>query len=317
MMTLPYPFTRILIPYDGSPSAKKALEWAAHLARAGGDEVEEVTLLRVIGGSYLARHIQNVDLRVTRMDQVAAWRRVRQHHLDHDILPLLEEGKRSLQEQGVLAPIETRVAEGKIGEAIIRVAGEGGYTTIVMGRRGLSPVKGFLLGSVTRQVLSLAQKMTIFVLGLETAFNPKCPISPLLLPVDGSEPSLAAVRQGAALAQSFKDSKPQLTLLHVIDFALLDTAYAEGNASLMEEGEKILATSRRILEEAGLQGVVAEKFLAGQPTRVIAEEAEEGHYALILMGARGLSLVKQLLLGSVSSDVLQRVSRSIVGIVYP
>jgi len=317
MMTLPYPFTRILIPYDGSPSAKKALEWAAHLARAGGDEVEEVTLLRVIGGSYLARHIQNVDLRVTRMDQVAAWRRVRQHHLDHEILPLLEEGKRFLQEKRVVAPIDTRVAEGKIGEAIIRVAGEEGYSTVVIGRRGLSSLKGLLLGSVTRQVLSLAQKMTVFVVGQEATFDPDCPISRLLLAVDGSEPSLAAVRQGAALAQSFKDSKPQLTLLHVIDFALLDTAYAEGNASLMEEGEEILATSRRILEEAGLQGVVAEKFLAGQPTRVIAEEAEEGHYALILMGARGLSLVKQLLLGSVSSDVLQRVSRSIVGIVYP
>ena len=69
----------------------------------------------MIGGSYLARHIQNVDLRVTRMDQVAAWRRVRQHHLDHDILPLLEEAK-PLAEKGVVAPIETRVAEGKIGE---------------------------------------------------------------------------------------------------------------------------------------------------------------------------------------------------------
>src|SRR4030066_1853660 len=107
-----YPFSRILIPYDGSPSAQKALEWAAHLARAGGDEVEEVTLLRVIGGSYLARHIQNVDLRVTRMDEVDAWRRVRQHHLDHEILPLLEEGKRFLKENGEGAPIETRAAEG-------------------------------------------------------------------------------------------------------------------------------------------------------------------------------------------------------------
>jgi nucleotide-binding universal stress UspA family protein len=158
--------------------------------------------------------------------------------------------------------------------------------------------------------------MTIFVLGLETAFNPECPISPLLLPVDGSEPSLAAVRQGATLAQSFKDSTPQLTLLHVIDFALLDTAYAEGNTSLIEEGEKNLATSRRILEEAGLQDVVAEKFLAGHPPRVIAEEAEEGHYALILMGARGLSSLKRIVLGSVSSEVLQGISRSIVGIIY-
>jgi len=317
MMNRPYPFTRVLIPYDGSPSAKKALEWAAHLARVGGDAVEQVTLLRVIGGAYLARHIQNVDLRVTRMDQVDAWRRVRQHHLDHEILPLLEEGKRFLQENGVVAPIETRVAEGKVGEEIIRLAEEGGYTNIVMGRRGLSPVKGLLLGSVTRQVLSLARKTTVFVVGQEAVVNPDCPISPLLLPVDGSEPSLAAVRQGAALVQKFKDCKPKLTLLDVIDFVLLDTAYAEGTAPSIEEGEKILATSRRIFEEADLRDMVIEKLLAGAPSRVIAEEAEAGHYALILMGARGLSPLKQLILGSVSNDVLYHVSRSIAGIVYP
>ncbi len=317
MMTLPYPFTRILIPYDGSPSAKKALEWAAHLACAGGDEVEQVTLLRVIGGGYLARHIQNVDLRVTRMDQVAAWRRMRQHHLDHEILPLLEEGKRSLQEKGVVAPIETRVAEGKLGEEIIRLAEEGGYTTIVMGRRGLSPVKGLLLGSVTRQVLSLAQKMTIFILGQETVFNPECPFSPLLLPVDGSGPSFEAVRLGAALAQSFRDRDPRLTLLHVIDFAILAPAYAEGAAPLIAEGEKILTNGREILKNTGLKGMVVDKLLTGHPAQVIAEEAEEGHYALIVMGARGLSSLKQLILGSVSNDVLYRVSRSLVGIVYP
>jgi nucleotide-binding universal stress UspA family protein len=317
MPTYPYPFQRMLIPYDGSPSAKKALEWTAHLACAGGEEVEQVTLLRVIGGGYLARHIQNVDLRVTRMDQVDAWRRVRKHFLDHEILPLLEEGKRTLQEKGVATPIETRVAEGKIGEEIIRLADEGGYTTIVMGRRGLSPAKGLLLGSVTRQVLSLARKMTIFAVGREAAFNPDCPISPLLLPLDGSEPSLEAVRQGAVLARNFKDGKPRLTLLHAIDFVLLDTAYAEGNASLLEEGERILATGRRILEEEGLQDEVAEKLLAGHPSRVIAQEAEEGHYSLILMGARGLSSLKRLILGSVSSDVLYRISRTLVGIVYP
>ena len=317
MMTRPYPFTRILIPYDGSPSAKKALVWAAHLACAGGDEVEQVTLLRVIGGGYLSRHIQNVDLRVTRMDQAAAWRRIRQHHLDHEDLATPGGRQAILKEKGGVAPIEIRVAEGKIGAEIIGLAGDEGYNTTEIGRRGLSPVKGLFLGSVTRQVLSLAQKVTVFVVSQEVAFNPASPIAPLLLPVDGSEPSLAAVRQGATLARSFKDSKPRLTLLHVIDLVLLDTAYAEGEAFLIEEGEKILATSRRSLEEAGLQDMIAEKLLAGHPPRVIAEEAEEGHYALILMGARGLSPLKQLILGSVSNDVLYRVSQSIVGIFYP
>lgn len=312
-----YPFHRILIPFDGSPSAHKALSWAAHLAQAGRETVESVTLLRVIGGGYLARHIQNVDLRVTRMDQVEAWRRVRQHHLDHEIMPSLEEAKKILIEKGVAAPVETRVAEGKIGETIIRLADEGRYNTIVLGRRGLSPVKGLLLGSVTRQILSLAQRITIFMVGPETVFNPDCPISPLLLPVDGSEPSLAAVRQGAALAQNFNDCEIWMTLLHVIDSVLLGTAFPEGTAPLIEEGEKILATSHRLLEEAGLQDMVAEKLLAGQPARVIAEEAEEGQYSLILMGARGLSRLKQLILGSVSGDVMYRLSRPVIGIVYP
>ncbi len=315
METRSYPYTRILIPYDGSPSAQKALEWAAHLARAGGDEVEQVTLLRVIGGSYLARHIQNVDLRVTRMDQVAAWRRVRQHHLDHDILPLLEEAKQALAEKGVVAPIETRVAEGKIGEEIIRVAGEEGYNTIVIGRRGLSPVKGLLLGSVTRQVSSLARKMTVFVVGQEVACDADCPISPLLLPVDGSEPSLAAVRQGTTLAQGFRGGQPRLSLLHVIDVAKVTASLGETSA-LMSEGERILADSHHTLLEAGYQGMVEDKLQVGDPPRVVAEEAEKGNYALILMGARGLSPLKQLILGSVSSDVLHRASKFIVGIVY-
>ncbi|MBM4273929.1 MAG: universal stress protein [Deltaproteobacteria bacterium] len=316
MVTYSYPFNRILIPYDGSPAVNKALEWAASLARAGSEAVEKVTLLRVIGGAYLARHIQNVDLRVTRMDQDAAWRRMRQHHLDHEIMPLLEEGKRFLREKGVVAPIETRVSEGKIGEEIIRLATEGGYTTIVMGRRGLSPVKGLLLGSVTRQVLSLAQKMTVFVVGQEAIFDPDCPISPLLLPVDGSEPSLAAVRQGAGLAKTWEQCQPNLTLLHVIDFVKVSASLNAGTASLVKEGEEILSSGRQILKEAGLEGLCTDKLQVGAPSRLITDEAAEGRYALVLMGARGLSHLKQLFLGSVSSDVVHRAARAIIGIVY-
>jgi nucleotide-binding universal stress UspA family protein len=311
-----YPFSRILIPYDGSSPAKPALKWAGHLARAGGADVELVTLLQVAGGGYLARHVHNVDLRVSRLDQVEAWQRVRRHYLDQEILPLLEEGKRFLQEKGVAAPIETQVAEGKIGDEIIRLAREGGYNAMVMGRRGLSPVKGFFLGSVTRQVLSLAEQTTVFVVGQEVVFNPDCPFSPLLIPVDGSEPGLAAVRQAAALARSCKKGGPQLTLLHVIDLALLGIAYEEGAAFLLEEGEKTLATGRQILQQAGLQDLATEKLLTGSPSQMITQETEAGHYSLIMMGARGLSALKQLLLGSVSSDVLHRAAQAIVGVVY-
>ena len=101
MNQLSYPITKILLPYDGSPSAQNALQLAASLSIAGRETITGLTLLEVIGGGYLARHIQNVDLRTTRMDQDKDWHRIRQRHRDQEVLPVLEEGKKILQSFGV------------------------------------------------------------------------------------------------------------------------------------------------------------------------------------------------------------------------
>lgn len=314
MLECSYPFTRILIPYDGSAAAQRGLVWAAHLARIEGGSLERLTLMRVIGSSYLARHLQNVDLRVTRIDEVDTWRRLRQR-LKDEIQSSLDQARETLQEMGLTIPVETLITEGRVGEEITRQAAEGAYNAVVMGRRGLSLIKGLLLGSVTHRVLSLAQKMTIIVVGEEAAFNPETPISPLLCPVDGSESSLAAVCQTAALTHGLKNDQISLTLLHVIELAEV-TAMIEAS-SLVHEGERILAESRRILLEAGFPGKIEDKLLIGDPPKMIVEEAEAGNYALILMGARGLSPLKQLILGSASNEVLHRVNRAVIGVVYP
>jgi nucleotide-binding universal stress UspA family protein len=122
MTLLPYPITKILLPFDGSPSARNALELAAQLSIAGREAVTGLTLLQVIGGSYLARHVHNVDLRVTRMDQDKDWQRIRKRYVEREVLPLLEEGKKILQSRGVQAPIEVRIVEGKVSDEIIRLA---------------------------------------------------------------------------------------------------------------------------------------------------------------------------------------------------
>jgi nucleotide-binding universal stress UspA family protein len=146
MTAIPYPVTKILVPYDGSPSAKNALTLAAHLSIAGREAVTGITVVQVIGGSYLARHVHNVDLRVTRMDKDKDWQRIRQRYLEGEIRPMLAEAQKTLQDLGVKAPIEARILEGKVSEEIIRLARDEHFSTIVMGRRGLSspesPVSG-------------------------------------------------------------------------------------------------------------------------------------------------------------------------------
>jgi nucleotide-binding universal stress UspA family protein len=46
---------------------------------------------------------------------------------------------------------------------ILQEADEGRYGTIVMGRRGLSKVRQFLLGRVTNKVLQRAEKFTVWL----------------------------------------------------------------------------------------------------------------------------------------------------------
>jgi nucleotide-binding universal stress UspA family protein len=316
MATIPYPITKILVPYDGSPSAQNALTLAAHLAIAGREAVTGVTVLQVIGGSYLARHVQNVDLRVTRMDQDKDWQRIRQRYLEEDIRPLLAEAQKSLQDLGVQAPVELSILEGKVSDEIIRLARDEHFSTIIMGRRGLSPLKALFLGSVTRSILTHSQGVTVYVAAPEAIPENGCPISPLLLPIDGSKYSLAAVRQAAALAQAFRGMNPSLTLFHVVDIDLLGMRIREGTDALAAEGEACLAKARAIFQEAGLAGCWQEKLITGQPARAIVLEAEEGGYPLILMGSKGHSALADLLIGSVTSNVVPNVTGAAVGVVY-
>lgn len=316
MQPLEFPVTKILLPYDGSPAARNALSLAGHLSLGGGPAVTGITLLQVMGGSYLARHVQNVDLRVTRLVKNKDWERLRQGFLEREVLPLLEEAREHLQSLGVEAPIDLRVLEGKVSAEILRLAQEEGYSTIVMGRRGLSPLKALFLGSVTRGVLSRAEKVTVYVAPQEAVPRPGGPVFPILLPVDGSEFSLAAVRQAAALAQAFRPSPPCLTLFHVIDLALVSTKLPEEVQDLVKEGEEILAAARRLLEEAGMAGTFEEKLVTGDPSQAIIREAQEGGFSLILMGSRGRSALSRLLLGSVTSNVVHTVTQTAVAVVY-
>lgn len=316
MTMLPYPIMKILLPYDGSLSARNALELAAQLSIAGKEAVKGLTLLQVIGGSYLARHIHNVDLRVNRMDKDKDWQRIRKRYVEGEVLPQLEEGKKILQSLGFQAPIEVRIVEGKVSDEIIRLTQEEAFSTIIMGRRGLSPLQAMLLGSVTRSVLSLAEHMTVYVAAQEPVPTTGGPIFPILLPVDGSESSLAAVRQAAALAQAFRPMGPSLTLIHVVDIALLGMNIQEDAHDPVEKGENILAVSRGILQEAGLAGLWDEKLVSGEPAQAIVQQAEAGGYSLILMGSRGLSGLAKLLIGSVTNSVVHTVSRAAVAVVY-
>ena len=316
-MQTPHPFTKILLPFDGSPSARMAVRFAAAMAPGKGGAERHLTLLYVAGGSYLARHLQNVDLRVVRLERTAEWQRIREHRLEREIRPLLAEGKDILVRSGFQGVIEVQIEEGKIGERIMHVAQQGEYTAIIMGRRGLSPFKELILGSVTQYTLAHAQGLTVFIVGQGYEKPSESPLFPLLLPVDGSEPSLEAVRQAVQIVQGWRQSPGPIEIMNVVDLALLGQMLTDEAQVLIDEGSRALGAAQEILAQAGLKTVVEEKLVSGIPPQVIVQEITAKRCPLVLMGSVGHAVLSRLLLGSVTHSVLHLAPQPTIGVVYP
>jgi nucleotide-binding universal stress UspA family protein len=128
---------------------------------------------------------------------------------------------------------------------------------------------------------------------------------------------LEAVRQAAILARDCNLDNLRITLLHVMDLALLGLTISEEASYLLDEGQKALTRARQILDQAGLKDFTEEKLLFGVPAHAIAQEAEQQQAALIFMGSVGHSALARFLIGSVTSSVLHLVSKPTIAVVYP
>lgn len=94
----------------------------------------------------------------------------------------------------------------------------------------------------------------------------------------------------------------EIIVLHVIDTKRI--AYGEESESvLIKKAELALQEQKNRLESIGK--TVETRVKVGIPSREILRVANEENVSLVVMGARGVSLIKDILLGSVSSDVLR------------
>ena len=126
--------------------------------------------------------------------------------------------------------------------------------------------------------------------------------SRILVAVDGSESAKRALEEAIFLAQKCNS---KLDIIHVID----DSSYGGDSANTFELLEGLKSRGRRLLErcqsQAATNNVQTETLLKlGDPAQVIIEIANKNDYDLIMMGSRGLSAFKELLLGSVSFKVM-------------
>jgi len=129
----------------------------------------------------------------------------------------------------------------------------------------------------------------------------------ILVPIDFSPNASTIMEWAAHLAQ---EHKSRLILLHAyhlpVEFQQLEAAYLPPDFWTNVKSEAV-ASLERYAEPLRAQGIEAECVVReGYPATVIEEEAVASGADLIVIGTRGLSGLKHLLLGSIAERVVQR-----------
>ena len=129
----------------------------------------------------------------------------------------------------------------------------------------------------------------------------------ILVPIDFSPHADAVVEWAAHLAE---EHGSRLILLHAyhlpVEFQQLEGAYlpAEFWTNVKLDAERSVERYAEPLRERGLE--VDQCVREGYPATVIEEEAQRLEADLIVIGSRGLSGLKHLLLGSIAERVVQK-----------
>lgn len=136
---------KILVPVDGSPVSQSAADMSIDLARQNNSEIKFITVVKV---NEIARFSEGgigyvIDYTKTNEELIKEQTRILDAAID--------------KYYSSSVPFEKKVLIGKPHDQILKYAEEENCDFIIMGRRDLSKIRRFFMGSVTQKVISNAK----------------------------------------------------------------------------------------------------------------------------------------------------------------
>ncbi len=287
---------KILCPVDGSDFSRLLVEGVGSVLR---NRVKEIVLLHVlpeghIGKRRILKESQAISLPGLSAKMTQASKKLLHGHAERLKLALNQGGTSRL------TSLKTLVMKGDVSDAILRASEKMNAECIALGSRGMSDVPGYLLGSVSRKVVTHASCSVLMVKG--KLASP----SSMLLALDGSKASKRAIRK----IMTWLD--PDDVALHAVSVVpenitdlgleVLGKRQAKAlMAPIRKQTQVLLANSRKQLLKEGFQ--VDTELLEGNPRTQIVEATERLKTQLVCVGSKGLSGIERFTLGSVSEWV--------------
>lgn len=309
---------RMLLADDGSRQAEHAAKLAAGLSKALGAEVHAV---RVVEGSpelYMPPGWDGLGLQ-TQDDIFEQAGRDAFERARGEAREGLEGRMEGVKKAGGKVA-EVHIRNGRPDSEIVELAEEIDAGLVVIGSRGLGPLKRALLGSVSTSVIRHAHCPVLVARGEgdEETLPDK-----MLVAADGSESGERALEMAAVMARA---TGSELHLLHVVQlpspgpegWAVPITYIPEAGELVTRNIEELERNARDFVEQRAARirdegGVVVEGHIAfGLPSQEVVRFAEELGAGLVFTGSRGLGGVRRALLGSISGTVVQHAHGSVM-----
>ena len=292
---------KILLATDGSEDAALAVRAAANLSERACSDLHLVHVLpRFPRYAYLGVTPQ-VYSRVLDEERRGA----------HD---LLEEQVKGIEARGARVT-ESHTRRGPTADEILDLAEQLGADLIVVGSRGLGPVRGLLLGSVSGGIVHGATSPVLVLRGGENAWPP----NRIVVGNDGSEEAKGAGVRAARIGKLL-----DVGVLLVRVYPRLPETDAEEREFDARRVDDELRREERTLESRAKEigdatsGALRPRvgITVGEPATALLEAAgQDEERTLLAVGSRGLDATRRLRLGSVSTKVLH--AAHVPVLIYP
>jgi nucleotide-binding universal stress UspA family protein/RimJ/RimL family protein N-acetyltransferase len=291
------PPMRVLLAIDGSPSSDAARDLLTSLAWPEGTAVRVVGVVDVTSPALIGYSPYVVPY----IDTGA---------LERSLRATVAEMVDSLHVAGLAA--DKVVLRGRPGSRIVEQAAEFGADLIVLGSRGMGRIQSMLLGSVSAEVVDHAP-CPVLVARSDT-------VERILLATDGSVTADLAVKHVAttgylghlpveviSVARSVPAAAP------ITEPELTDQSLRHFNEELDEARKHAEATAAAAAEQLVAEGrAIRWSISVGDAAHEIIEAASSLHCDLVVMGSRGLTGLRRILLGSVARNVLLHTDASVL-----
>lgn len=293
-----------VVGMDASADARTALEWAIERAAVATVNGTRVHIIAVTAWSIPVDSSIGLAGAGLRMDWNTNWDEVGQataERLEEIVASIDHPG---LRDQRVMVSPVT--VQGSTVQVLL--AQSVGADLLVVGRRGMSPLKELVLGSVSRHLVTHASVPTVVV---PADGDARTPLRRAVIGFDGSSNAVAAVEWARAAVPMMAESatEVELDVICAEEISPL-TDEATTRARFPDEVSRLEEGFAQQVAEVDPEGRLQWQFSLTGARRALAEHS--AHADLLVLGARGRGAMGSALLGSVTTWMLHHATVPLV-----